>query len=241
MSDSCFSIYDAYGNPLFNDQASGVYAKAGAGSAPRVGFVNYYSIYNTPVTGNQITAVKPTSYVCTFAQRKASANIDIFVIGTSQAAITLPYITLDTPNNITSPSTYGLQVFNPSSEKIFDSGMQYFVVRDYIELSLAECAAATNPQGPATIIKNHTYCENPYYIISGLQYLTANSIGPFSGNYYIFLYSVGARYISNTQVAFWAITSLFFGDGASKDGVYAHAASTQVSPQYILVGELKNY
>ena len=238
---SCFEILGQYGNLIFNDAAYGVYAKKTAGTSARISTGSSITpyVHNIPAVNNQLTAVQcPSASTITFAQRKPEIQQDIYICG----ALNIPYIILDTPDNLTGSADYGLQVFNPAGAKIFDSGMQYFVIRDIVDISLETCAAAAAAGTKIPI--SHAPCTNPYYIIAGLQYITIDLIyGPYSGGrWQVWLRPIAISSNTNSSFYLWYNTTWNFYniDEGSKNSIVAAANATHTLPQFVLVGELKN-
>ena len=253
---SNFALYNANGNLIFDDTGYGVLAKSSSGDRVPGMTVNgrYSYLYvQIPSTADQIIAVAPgpsgrqmCSVVKNWDSVDTGGKVAAYSILNTRTDAHCRYLLLDTPSNLTSSADYGLRVFNSSGNAVFDSGLQYFIIRDAITLSYDELAYAAyyNNQtgGRNLLVKNHAYCANPYYIMDNLRWLTINYYYWAIGQYAVGTGCVGIQSLgSNTSIGF--TNTLPINWGLTQDGLnrmLAAAGSTHFGPQTILVGELKN-
>lgn len=252
---SNFALYNANGNLIFDDTGYGVLAKSRSGSRSQGMTINgvYTAMYlQIPAVADEIVAVSAgatyrqlASVVKNWDSVDTGGKVSVY----SNFAIggPLPYLILDTPTNLTSSTDYGVRVYNSSGGTVFDSGLQYFLIRDIISISLSDLQYVTAnssriTQQPPPLVKNHTPCANPYYIIDNLRWLAVMYEYLQGGAWTVGTSSLGIQSVgSNSAIGLnltlpfnWVVSS------SGKDQLHAAAASTQFGPQNILVGELKN-
>ena len=107
-----------------------------------------------------------------------------------------------------SAQVYGLRVYNPGGNLVFDSGRYYFKIRSVHTVSLGNPTAATFPYVDIT----HAATSDPFYILAPSSY--SSNASPASGGTAVILKRVGLKKLSATsvRVGWFYLRSLFYGD-----------------------------
>lgn len=189
-------IDSVYKNYVFKEGADSISISNG----------NTYLTYFTVVNFANSTLLIPlvlfrpsTNYFVTVpSYNKSGDNYTGFNAITQAGQTTTIDWKLHLPSSVKSAETYGLRIYNPSSELVFDSGLTWFRIVSIHSIDLANPTTSTFPYEDIV----HSSISNPFYILSAPNYWTSIMRGqpgppPWS---YAMMKRVGIKQIDATSV-----------------------------------------
>ena len=116
-----------------------------------------------------------------------------------------------------SGETYGLRVYNPGGNLVFDSGKRYFKVRSVHTFNVENPSAATSPY----VDISHPDTSNPFYILTpGSFFLLCWDCGSSLG-YCVAFGMIGLKKLSATSVRVgWFLVGSYRFESLLDSGVY---------------------
>ena len=180
---------------------------------------NYYTVISiTSSSLPPLILVRPGTdfFVAVRDYKKTGDNYTAFEVVTeyNQSTIISWKCCRETPN--VSGETYGLRVYNPGGNLVFDSGKKYFKVRSVHTFTVEN--PTTRTTFPYVDI-SHPDTSDPFYILAPGSFCTLNDIRP--EGYWAYYDIIGIKKLSATSVRVgWFRVGTYIFESLLDSGVY---------------------